>query len=137
MDGWIEILVFVAFVAFGVFMDKRQKKAGNADSDAPDMSPQPDMTEATEAEQPQPAMQQPWIPQPEPTVQQAYTRHAPKKPKRKQQKAAFTPDPVSRVTRQQPASPLPQKEAESEYAFKSIDDVRKAIVWAEIINRKY
>lgn len=113
MDGWIEILVFVAFVVGGMLLDKRQKRSDSADTDGG--------TAMTGEAMPHEAPEE---------VQPAAVR---RQPVRTKHKAA---DNAARTIPVQPPTAATGEE-QSEFALKDADDVRRAVVWSEILRRKY
>ncbi len=113
MDGWIEILVFVAFVVGGMFLDKRQKRGDSADTDGGTVMPDEAMPHDT----------------PEETQHVAVRRQPVQAAHKATSKAAHTA-PV-------PPAAAATEEEQSEFALKDADDVRRAVVWSEILSRKY
>lgn len=113
MDEWIEILVFVAFVVGGMLLDKRRKKSDSADADGGTaMTGEAMPYEVPDETQPAAVRRQP-----------VRTKH----------KAA---DNTGRTIPVQPPAAATEEE-QSEFALKDADDVRRAVVWSEILRRKY
>ncbi len=113
MDEWIEILVFVAFVVGGMFLDKRRKGSDSADADGGT------------------AMTGEAMPQEVPDEAQPVAVR--RQPVRAERKAA---DNTGRTAPAQPSAAAAEEE-QSEFALKDADDVRRAVVWSEILSRKY
>ena len=123
MDGLIEFLFFAGFVAVCIFIDKMN----NAVKKAPKSVEEP-MPEVLE------------IPVP-PTVsvkkvkpQQSAKRATRTKYEDITQREQFKSEGVrSTVSPLQTIETTPR----SEYAINSVEEARKAIIWSEILNRKY
>ncbi len=124
MDEWIEILLFVAFVAGSIIIDKRQKKSDSGDADGDTVMPDTAMPGTTIPEEVMPHAT-PEVVRPVAAVR--------RQPVRTEHKSA---DNTRRTTEAQPAMAATEEE-QSEFALDDIDDVRRAVVWSEILRRKY
>lgn len=124
MDEWIEILLFVAFVVGSIIIDKRQKKSDSADADGDTVMPDTAMPDTTIPEE--------VMPHATPEVVQPVAAMR-RQPVRTERKSA---DNTRRTTPAQPVMAATEEE-QSEFALNDIDDVRRAVVWSEILRRKY
>ncbi len=124
MDEWIEILLFIAFVVGGIILDKRQNKSDSADADGDTVMPDTAMPNTVMPEEVMPHTT-PQEVQPVAAVR--------RQPVRTVHKAA---DNTRRTVPVQPTM-VAAEEEQSEFALDDADDVRRAIVWSEILRRKY
>ena len=123
MEDMFQVLLTVAFIVIGIV--SQWKKGKNEDApDVPEMSLPDDCDPMMEcSDEAIPTVDMP--PQP---VQQP-SRPQRKKPERQRKPhTATTPPPT-------PANTTP-READ-DYSLHAVDDVRRAIIWSEILQRKY
>ena len=129
MDGLIDFIIFVAFIGICIFFDK----VGDAVKKA-----------KKEAEAGPVTVNIPPIPQPQKPLQpqKAATRKAPKKQDVRSwqqredlsRRTEFQNEGVRSTTNVIQPIEIQQR---SEFALDTADDARKAIIWSEILNRKY
>ena len=124
MDEWIEILLFVAFVVGSILIDRQKKKSDSADADGETVMPDTAMPDTTIPEEVMPHAT------PEVVRPVAAVRRQPVRTERK------SADNTRRTTPAQPIVAATEEE-QSEFALNDIDDVRRAVIWSEILRRKY
>lgn len=122
MDGLIEFLFFAGFVAICIFIDKMNNAIKKAPKQVTDPEPEvlniPPQTVTVKKVKQQPSGKR--------TVRTKFEDIT--------QREQFKAEGVrSTITPLQPMETTPR----SEYAINSIEEARKAIIWSEIMNRKY
>lgn len=128
MDGFIDFIIFAAFIGLCIFFDK----FGNA------MKKTQKQPETGPVRMEIPTMQQPHQqPQPQRTVRKT-TKGAGTKNWHNREDLSKRREFQNEGIRSTENFIQPLEiQQRSEYAFDSIDDVRKAIIWSEILNKKY
>ena len=125
MEDVLKFLVIIAVIAVGIVKQYNKEARKKNTTAAP--AGMPPVPEDADTDSPRPphrttADSEPFIPRYEPA------RPAPPKPRRQAKPAAAaTP----------PPRPADTEAGEGEYAIRSAEDARRAIVWGEILKRKY
>jgi hypothetical protein len=135
MDGIIEFLVIAAVIIVGIVSQNKKSKAEQSTQERPPIPHRPNVGEAL----PEPKAYDPY--------EEIFIPTTPKKKKKKRTPTPFlseepieegTPAVTSMRDLGSSVSTETEENAESsEYALNSVDEARKAIVWGEILQRKY
>ena len=125
MEDVLKFLVIIAVIAVGIVKQYNKEARKKNTTAAP--AGMPPVPEDADTDSPLPphrttADSEPFIPRYEPA------RPAPPKPRR-------TAKP--KATQAPPPPPQAPDSVEGEYAIRSAEDARRAIVWGEILKRKY
>ena len=125
MEDVLKFLVIIAVIAVGIVKQyNKEARKKNTTAAPTGMPPVPEDADTDSPLPPRRAMPagEPFIPHSEPA------RPTPPKPRRQARpSAAATP----------PQRPEATEAGEGEYAIRSAEDARRAIVWGEILKRKY
>lgn len=111
MDGWIEFIVFFSFVGLGILIDARKKRSRSASQDQ-------EVEQAKGSE----------------SVLAGRTARITGKRPNQQKAASHQPSPSIRTATIPDAPVTPGSEKEHE---ELVEEVRKGIIWSEILTRKY
>lgn len=118
----LKFLLIVAIIAFAIVRQTRKNKAEQ--SDKRPSAPAPGHFNPMEAA---------------PVKEEITKPHRKASKQSKKTKANYTPS-VSegaRITAPAPHSSEPEQATDTNFSIGSIEDARKAIIWSEILNRKY
>lgn len=118
----LKFLIIVAIIAFAIVRQARKNKAGQSEKRpstpaAGDFNP----------------MQQPAVKEEKAPLQRKASKQS------KKTKAHYT-EPASEGARTTAATPTPpeaEQATDTNLAIRSAEDARRAIIWSEILNRKY
>ena len=125
MEDVVKFLLIAAVIVIGI---ARQYKKEAQKKEAADIPPgMPPVPEAADAGDPLPPHRT--TPEAEPFI----PRYAPAQPEAPQPRREAKP------TAAAPKPPIPpaDENADTDYAIRSAEDARRAIVWSEILKRKY
>jgi hypothetical protein len=137
MDGIIEFLVIAAVIIVGIAQQYKKSEAEKKGQERPPIPPRPNVEDVL----PEPKGYDPYkeifiptttSPQPKKKKKRTPTPFLPEEPTEE-----GTPAVASMTSAGTPASDETEENADSEYALHSTDEARKAIVWGEILQRKY
>lgn len=132
----VYIIVLLVFGISKAISDKIKKTGTSLPDSKRQPSPHRGMTELPESWKD--LFPQEEVIKPEPVVQ----KNAPSSKPMKKSPAVFIQDPKEEGKHSMGERTIPDGDIamgvnDEDYAFQSIEDVRKAIVWSEIINKKY
>ncbi len=124
MEDIFQVLLIIGFIAIGVFRQiNKEKSPKNTDSEIPMPIPAPTVSG------PYPQQKSPETKKPANSRKKQITS-----PIEEGVRTTHVPPPISTP----PQSPAPTEAAEkSEYSIDSPEDARRAIIWSEILQRKY
>lgn len=122
MEDIMQFLVIAGIIAFGVYRQFAKDKAKNAENTHPMPHPEYEMEVPTMTDFPQ--------------------KRTPKKLKQQplpQEGVRTTPNPRLHNSSDIAAAPLMEEEeiGDSEFSIHSAEEARRAIIWSEILQRKY
>ena len=124
MEDVLKILLILGFIIFGVVKKARKEAKDNAPWDESDMpAPQPEREIQVETV--------PETPRPE-ARPKATDAFPPRRRKASVQEGARTTRPASPILNESPAPP-PSPDVD----IHSLEEVRRGIIWSEILKRKY
>lgn len=125
MEDFLKFLAIAGVIAFGIFKQFAKEKEKNAENERPVPAPSyetyemelPPVVGTTRQQAPKPKYQKRLLPNE--GVRTTYTSQIPSTP-------AISP-PIE----------VPEEASESEFSIHSAEEARRAIIWSEILQRKY